>query len=53
VLLTSNNSGDNRIVNPLTGNFATWQGGAIGGAGCPAATPTQNKTWGQVKSIYR
>jgi hypothetical protein len=53
VLLTSNNSGDNRIVNPLVGNFATWQGGAIGGAGCPAATPTSNKTWGQLKSIYR
>jgi len=53
VLLTSNNSGDNRIVNPLASNFVTWQGGAIGGNGCPAATPTQNKTWGQVKSIYR
>jgi hypothetical protein len=36
-----------------TDNFITWQGGAIGGLGCPLATPTQNKTWGQVKSLYR
>jgi len=44
------------------GDFATWQGGAgvivapypggNGGAGCGAATPTQNKTWGAVKSMY-
>jgi hypothetical protein len=31
----------------------TWQGGAIGGAGCPADVPTQNRTWGQIKSMYR
>lgn len=41
------------LNNPLTSNFVTWQGGAIGGAGCPGATPTVNRTWGQVKSIYR
>jgi hypothetical protein len=34
-------------------NFVTWQGGAIGGAGCPAATPTHNSTWGSVKALYR
>ncbi len=34
-------------------NFITWQGGAIGGLGCPLATPAKNKTWGQVKSLYR
>jgi hypothetical protein len=43
-------------------NFATWQGGVgvvvlpypggNGGAGCGAATPTQNRTWGAVKSMY-
>jgi len=53
VLLTSNNSGDNRITNPLGSNFATWQGGVVSAPGCPAAVPVQNKTWGQVKSIYR
>src|SRR5262245_24519116 len=53
VLLTSNNSGDNRITDPLANNFAMWQGGAIGPPGCPAATPTSNRTWGQLKSIYR
>lgn len=33
--------------------YVTWQGGAIGGAGCPAATPTSSKTWGSVKALYR
>ncbi|HTR97836.1 MAG TPA: hypothetical protein VMH61_08040 [Candidatus Acidoferrales bacterium] len=33
--------------------FATWQGGGIGLPGCPAATPTNNKSWGQLKSLYR
>jgi hypothetical protein len=41
------------ITNPLTSNFVTWQGGAIGGAGCPGATPAVNRTWGSVKAIYR
>jgi hypothetical protein len=30
--------------------FVTWQGGA--GANC-ASVPTRNRTWGQVKSLYR
>jgi len=34
-------------------DFATWQGGAIGGNGCPGATPTRNATWGSVKALYR
>ena len=42
-----------KVTNPLGSNFVTWQGGAVGGAGCPGATPTINKTWGQVKSLYR
>ncbi len=29
--------------------FATWQGGGS----CPGSTPTQSRTWGQVKSLYR
>lgn len=33
--------------------FVTWQGGAVGGAGCPAIVPTQNKTWGSIKAMYR
>lgn len=41
------------LNNPLTSNYVTWQGGQISAPGCPAATPTVNKTWGQVKSIYR
>jgi hypothetical protein len=53
VLLTSNNSGDFRLFNALESNYCLWQGGAIGGAGCPGATPTINRTWGQLKSMYR
>jgi len=33
--------------------FATWQGGSVGLPGCPAATPTNNKSWGALKSLYR
>jgi len=29
--------------------YATWQGGGQ----CPGTTPTQARTWGQVKSLYR
>jgi len=44
-------------ANGTDGNFVTWQGGGavVVGAvsGCPAATPTKNATWSQVKSMYR
>ncbi len=33
--------------------FVTWQGGAIGGLGCPLNTPAHRTSWGQVKSLYR
>jgi hypothetical protein len=49
-----------KLTGPSNGfdaDFATWQGGAgvvVGGVtGCGAATPTSNKTWGAVKSLYR
>ena len=46
--------GDYKISNPLNRNWVQFQGGATGvSGGCPAATPTRNKTWGSVKSIYR
>ena len=38
------------IATPLLNNCITWQGGAVG---LCQATPTLNKTWGQVKSLYR
>jgi len=41
------------LTTPATRQHITWQGGAVGGAGCPAATPTQNRTWGSVKALYR
>ncbi len=30
-----------------------WQGGAVGGQGCPAETPAKSTTWGSVKALYR
>jgi hypothetical protein len=42
-----------QIMIPLNRNFVTWQGGLGVPGGCPGATPTQNKTWGAVKSLYR
>ena len=43
--------------NGTDGNFCTWQGGGspvVGPiSGCPQATPTHNKTWSQVKALYR
>jgi len=48
-----------KLTGPSNGfdaDFATWQGGAgvvvDGVSGCGAATPTSNKTWGAVKSLY-
>ena len=51
---------DRTVAGPTNGtdsNYATWQGGvgvqSTRGSGCPAATPTRNSTWGQVKGLYR
>ena len=41
---------DYLIDTPDARNFVTWQGG---GGNCPGATPSQNKTWGSVKALYR
>jgi hypothetical protein len=43
--LTDAGAGDNKSV--------TWNGGVVGGSGCPGETPARNRTWGQVKSLYR
>ena len=42
--------GDFKLVNSATSNFVTWQGTV---AGCPGSVPTQGRTWGQVKALYR
>jgi len=51
VLLTTNNSSEFHMRNPIPyacpaapGTFVTWQG---------SSTPTLNRTWGQLKSLYR
>jgi len=41
------------LTTPATRAFITWQGGAVGGNGCPVEVPVRNVTWGRVKSIYR
>ena len=33
--------------------YLMWQGPIDDAAGCPGATPTQRRSWGQVKSLYR
>lgn len=43
---------DYLIVDTDVRNWCTWQGGAVGGAGCPGSTPAQNRTWGAVKVLY-
>jgi len=51
---TGTPNGDIEVTQPgVKGQFMTWQGGVVGGSGCPAATPTRKATWGQVKSLYR
>jgi hypothetical protein len=42
--------GDYTVINPATSNFITWQ---TGSPVCPQATPSQNRTWGAVKNLYR
>ena len=45
--------GDYTLTNPILRQHVTWQtGGSLAGQ-CPAATPTQTRTWGSVKSLYR
>jgi hypothetical protein len=46
--------GDFTVSNTLDRNWVQFQGGAANvTGGCPQATPTQNRTWGSVKSLYR
>uniref|UniRef100_A0A832ICJ2 Uncharacterized protein n=1 Tax=Eiseniibacteriota bacterium TaxID=2212470 RepID=A0A832ICJ2_UNCEI len=42
--------GDFFIANPANANFVTFNGGT---PGCPGTVPAKNKTWGQMKSLYR
>jgi hypothetical protein len=52
--------GSPELTNPAVTNFVTWQVSPVG-PGCfypwcefePCTTPTVNRTWGQIKSIYR
>jgi len=45
--------GDFTITSPLLRQHVTWQAGGTLAGQCPAATPTQSRTWGSVKSLYR
>jgi hypothetical protein len=38
---------------PGSNAHITWQNGSSIPGGCPGSVPTQTKTWGQVKSLYR
>lgn len=41
------------ITNPAISHYVTWQDGLINAFGCPGGSPTVNRTWGQLKGIYR
>jgi len=45
--------GKNLVTWPDQRQFVTWQGGAIGGSGCPGEVPVRRTTWGELKSMYR
>jgi len=38
------------ITNPADNYCVGWNGGVVS---CPGATPTENRTWGAVKNLYR
>jgi len=38
---------------PATRQYITWQGGNVGGNGCPGAVPVRRATWGSIKATYR
>jgi hypothetical protein len=40
------------LVNPLVSQYVTWQHGGVQPPGCPDV-PAMNRTWGQLKGIYR
>ncbi len=47
-------AGDHLVTNPILNQYVTFQSGGAGvQGGCPGATPTSNRTWGSVKSLYR
>lgn len=48
------NSGSAGIIEAAdVRSWATYQGGAVGADICPNGTPTQSRTWGQIKALYR
>ncbi|HKQ58375.1 MAG TPA: hypothetical protein VJY35_10960 [Candidatus Eisenbacteria bacterium] len=50
--LYDNSGNDYAITTVLSRHFITWQGGVIP-LGCAGVVPASQRTWGQVKSIYR
>jgi hypothetical protein len=43
--------GDPILTNPAPENHVTWQSSTV--PDCPLSTPAQNRSWGQVKTLYR
>jgi len=42
------------LTTPISNNFVSWQGAANGGIyNCLGPTPVTNRTWGQIKTLYR
>ena len=44
---------DYLIESADTRQYVMWQGGAVGGVGCPFIVATRTSTWGAIKAMYR
>jgi hypothetical protein len=46
--------GDIHVISDAqTRSHVTWQGGAVGGNGCPGGQAPQQVTWGSIRAIMR
>jgi hypothetical protein len=54
LILYTSDLATHRVTNPILRQYISWQGdGSSVHGGCPGATPSHNRTWGSVKSLYR
>jgi hypothetical protein len=50
IRLSTAKSGDRALYTPLVYNYLQWQAYVTN---CPFVVPVQNRTWGQIKTMYR
>jgi len=53
-VISQQDGSETHVTGQQNRQYTTWQGGVLLPPSiCPTSVPTQNKTWGQVKSLYR